>query len=45
MRININEKEIAIINLVLHTCKVLMNDSNKGELESIIKKINGVEEK
>lgn len=40
MLLELNEKEVALISLVLSTCKVIMKDSNKHEVDKLIKKLN-----
>ncbi|GEM_PF-2713833 len=40
MRIDLDEKEVAIISLLLSTCKVIMGDSNKYEVTKLLKKLN-----
>ncbi len=38
--VNLDEKEIAIVSLLLSTCKILMGDSNKDEVNKLMNKLN-----
>ena len=41
MKIELTQKEISLISLVLHTCAILMgNSKEKNEIKEIINKLN-----
>lgn len=40
MKIELTEKEIALISFILSTCKVIMGESNGQEVNDLISKLN-----
>lgn len=40
IKVELSEKEVAIISLLLSTCKVIMGDCNKDEVNQLLNKLN-----